>query len=665
MATARLIPNSLIFTSDGTDVNARLDATNDAITFNGDSSTAPVSLNNAASVQLAGSTSGTLTHTVPTTVTSYTVTWPNAVGSANQVLSTDASGNLSWTDITAPTALTWKQSVVAATTAPGTLATDFEDGDTLDGVTLSTGDRILIKDQASGVENGIYIVQAAGAPVRADDLPAGASASGVAVVVNEGTTNADQGWLCTTDAPNDVVGTDALSFSLFSSINPVDVAGVSGDIQYNNGSDNLAAATLSSFNFTDNGATPSLAVGVEAGTFTLDAVNATTADTAGSALALESGVGNGTGAGGQISITSGAGGATANSGSIQLVTGVPTAGNDSGSIQVTTQDATTTGSGGAISVTSGNGGTDGAGGNITITSGNGGATSGDAGDVTITAGTAAGTGADGQIALVQNGNTFNWPVDTPAVGEVLKVQAFAANVADLEWAADTATPGGNDTEIQFNNAGSLGGTDNFVIPAGETSTTLRVLDSAQIAFGTGDDLAISHDGTNSSITNATGNLSITNNALTSDVIFTLGDSDATSQFLFDNSGGTLVAINGDGPNSTSTTTGTVVITGGLGVSQDVYANEFFATSDVQFKTNINRIDNPLEKLLSIEGYTYNWKGKEDGKKRIGVIAQQLEEVGLGDLVASGDTKAVNYTGLIPLIIEAIKELVDSIEFVDE
>ena len=64
-----------------------------------------------------------------------------------------------------------------ATIAAGTLASDFENGDTIDSVVLATGDRILIKDQASGVENGIYIVQATGAPVRADDLTDGATAS--------------------------------------------------------------------------------------------------------------------------------------------------------------------------------------------------------------------------------------------------------------------------------------------------------------------------------------------------------------------------------------------------------------------------------------------------------------------------------------------------------
>lgn len=112
----------------------------------------------------------------------------------------------------------WKQSVKAATTAPLTLASDFEDGDAIDGVTLATGDRILIKDQASAAENGIYIVQASGAPVRATDADAAAELVGAAVFVEQGTANGDKQFAQTGDggtfAINSVwVVTSANSFS--------------------------------------------------------------------------------------------------------------------------------------------------------------------------------------------------------------------------------------------------------------------------------------------------------------------------------------------------------------------------------------------------------------------------------------------------------------------
>ena len=90
-----------------------------------------------------------------------------------------------------------KGSVRVATTGAGTLATSFENGDTIDGVVLLTGDRILIKDQVAPAENGIYIVVASGAPTRVADMDTWAEVPGAFVAVEEGTANADTIWLCT------------------------------------------------------------------------------------------------------------------------------------------------------------------------------------------------------------------------------------------------------------------------------------------------------------------------------------------------------------------------------------------------------------------------------------------------------------------------------------
>lgn len=93
-----------------------------------------------------------------------------------------------------------KQSVRAASTAAGTLASDFEAGDVIDGVTLVAGDRILIKNQAAAAENGIYVVEATGAPTRADDADGvGELSGGTFVFVEEGTTLADTGWVITSN----------------------------------------------------------------------------------------------------------------------------------------------------------------------------------------------------------------------------------------------------------------------------------------------------------------------------------------------------------------------------------------------------------------------------------------------------------------------------------
>lgn len=106
-----------------------------------------------------------------------------------------------------------KGSVRAATTANGALATAFANGQVIDGVTLATGDRILLKNQTTGADNGVYTVNASGAPTRATDADANAEVTGgFTVWVNEGTANGDSQWTLTTNDPI-TLGTTALTFT--------------------------------------------------------------------------------------------------------------------------------------------------------------------------------------------------------------------------------------------------------------------------------------------------------------------------------------------------------------------------------------------------------------------------------------------------------------------
>ena len=107
-----------------------------------------------------------------------------------------------------------KDSCVAATTANITISTALNNGDTLDGVTLSTNDRVLVKDQSTQSENGIYVVGSS--PARADDLAAGADAAGFFTFVEQGTVNADNGFVCTSNKGSAVVGTNNLTIAQFS-----------------------------------------------------------------------------------------------------------------------------------------------------------------------------------------------------------------------------------------------------------------------------------------------------------------------------------------------------------------------------------------------------------------------------------------------------------------
>jgi hypothetical protein len=115
----------------------------------------------------------------------------------------------------------WKPSVRLATTAPITLATDLENGDTLDGVTLATGDRVLVKNQTDATENGIYVVAASGAPTRSTDADTAAEiTASFAVFVEEGTVNTDSGWTLTNNGTV-TIGTTELAFTQFTGLGQI------------------------------------------------------------------------------------------------------------------------------------------------------------------------------------------------------------------------------------------------------------------------------------------------------------------------------------------------------------------------------------------------------------------------------------------------------------
>jgi hypothetical protein len=104
-----------------------------------------------------------------------------------------------------------KASVKVATTANITLSGT----QTIDGVSLSAGERVLVKNQSAGEENGIYVV-AAGVWGRSPDADTSAKVtSGMFTFVEEGTSNADSGWVLTTNGVI-VLGTTPLAFAQFS-----------------------------------------------------------------------------------------------------------------------------------------------------------------------------------------------------------------------------------------------------------------------------------------------------------------------------------------------------------------------------------------------------------------------------------------------------------------
>jgi hypothetical protein len=122
---------------------------------------------------------------------------------------------------TAVVGIDWKASVRAATTLNLDISADLENGDVVDGVTLATGDRVLVKDQSTGSQNGIYIVSASGAASRSTDADSATElTANFAVFVEEGTVNADSGFTLTNNGAI-TIGTTDLVFTQFTGLGQV------------------------------------------------------------------------------------------------------------------------------------------------------------------------------------------------------------------------------------------------------------------------------------------------------------------------------------------------------------------------------------------------------------------------------------------------------------
>jgi hypothetical protein len=109
-----------------------------------------------------------------------------------------------------------------ATTGNINLSNALENGDTLDGITLATGNKILVKDQTDATENGIYDVVASGAASRNTEFNTVAELAGQMVIVQEGSTNADKFFLCTTDNSGSI-GSVNITFTVVQPSNVGDV----------------------------------------------------------------------------------------------------------------------------------------------------------------------------------------------------------------------------------------------------------------------------------------------------------------------------------------------------------------------------------------------------------------------------------------------------------
>jgi hypothetical protein len=196
------------------------------------------------------------------------------------------------------------------------------------------------------------------------------------------------------------------------------------------------------------------------------------------------------------------------------------------------------------------------------------------------------------------------------------------------------------------------------------------------------------DGTNGQVltTNASGTLSWssksiaisdqTSSATTHYPLFTASSSGtvtginvSTTKMTYQPSTGRMTLAGAQA--ASNTTSGTLVVTGGVGISGALYVGAdiySYASSDIRLKENLSKIDNSLEKLLKISGYKYHWNKiaqemyPERTMQDVGVIAQEVKEIVPSAVVEREDGYlAVRYDKLIPLLIEAVKALKAEIE----
>lgn len=169
------------------------------ITYNG-STARTISYNTIGAAPLSHTHTWANITSTPTTLSGYGIT--DAYTKSETYTKTEVDGFLQGLDP--------KASVKAATTGNITLS----NVQTIDGVSVVAGDRVLVKDQSTPSQNGIYNVVNAGSWTRATDMDSATEFAGAYVFVEQGTANADKGFVCTNDSVT--VGVTNITFVQFS-----------------------------------------------------------------------------------------------------------------------------------------------------------------------------------------------------------------------------------------------------------------------------------------------------------------------------------------------------------------------------------------------------------------------------------------------------------------
>ena len=467
----------------------------------------------------------------------------------------------------------WKGSVRVCSTSN---VTTLSGSVVVDGITLIENDTVLLKNQSTGSENGIWLVTN-NAWTRNENLIAGSNAAGIAVFVNEGTTNSDTIWVCTDDEANAVVGTSSLTFSTITSL--IGAAGSDTQVQFNSsgalaGDTGLTyvsgSGTLTATVLTDGTAT--LSSGALSGATTVTASGAVTGGslTDGTATLSSGALSGATTVTASGAVTGGSltdGTATLSSGALSGATTVTASGAVTGG---SLTDGTATLSSGALSgattVTASGAVTGGSltDGTATLSSG---ALSG-ATTVTASGAVTGGSLTDGTATL--SSGALSGATTVTASGAITggsltdgtaTLSSGALSGATTVTASGAITGGSLTDGTATLSSGALSGatTGSFSGNVDATGGLDINADNVALTVGAGTDFSISHDATNTTMTSATGDLIIDNTLATGSTINRLGtDTSATDFQVQNNSASALFTVDGSGA---VTTTGVVTTPG--------------------------------------------------------------------------------------------------------
>jgi len=273
----------------------------------------------------------------------------------------------------------------------------------------------------------------------------------------------------------------------------------------------------------------------------------------------------------------------------------------------------------------------------------------------LTSGTMTLSTTDGDLFFTASTNTLSCPNFAGAISGNATSATLATNVV------------GAANRILFNSATNTTATSdnlNYNDSTGQltgTNLNINVMDNKAITAGTGNDLLLTHDGVDSYVRHInSGQTSGSELRIQSagNLIFEAYGGGNPNFIKCFNSTNTHVALYYNSSQKLETTNDGIKVTGKVEATDDIIA---FSGSDRNLKDNITVIPNALDKVNTLSGNTFTWKSgsyNESLGNDTGVIAQEVEALGLPGITTTRDdgTKAVRYDRLIPVLIQAVKEL---------